>query len=141
MDGDLVLQLNDENDYSDVVGNTHGLYPSKIKGRGLVKFKEIYEFQSAKYKNNESKTIIPADISEEDSFRIREIAVKSFQILNLHGYSRIDFFLTSDHQVILNEINTIPGFTEISMYPKLWEATGVSYSDLLDTLIVENIKK
>ena len=101
---------------------------------------EFYSFD-AKYKNSESKTVIPADISEEDSFRIREIAVKAFQILNLHGYSRIDFFLTRDHQVILNEINTIPGFTEISMYPKLWEATGVSYSDLLDTLIVENIKK
>ena len=101
---------------------------------------EFYSFD-AKYKNSESKTVIPADISEEDSFQIREIAVKAFQILNLHGYSRIDFFLTSDHQVILNEINTIPGFTEISMYPKLWEATGVSYSDLLDTLIVENIKK
>jgi len=52
----LVLQLNDENDYSDVVGNTHGLYPSKIKGRGLIKFKEIYEFQSAKYKNNDNNT-------------------------------------------------------------------------------------
>ena len=52
----LVLQLNDENDYSDIVGNTHGLYPSKIKGRGLIKFKEIYEFQSAKYKNNDNNT-------------------------------------------------------------------------------------
>lgn len=52
----LVLQLNDENDYSDIVGNTHGLYPSKIKGRGLIKFKEIYEFQSAKYKNNNNNT-------------------------------------------------------------------------------------
>lgn len=101
---------------------------------------EFYSFD-AKYKNSESKTVIPADISEEDSFQIRKIAVRAFQILNLHGYSRIDFFLGSDHQVILNEINTIPGFTEISMYPKLWEATGVSYSELLDTLIVENIKK
>lgn len=101
---------------------------------------EFYSFD-AKYKNSESKTVIPADISKDDSSRIREIATKAFQILNLHGYSRIDFFLTEQHQVILNEINTIPGFTEISMYPKLWEATGVSYSDLLDNLIVANLKK
>ena len=101
---------------------------------------DFYSFD-AKYKNSESKTVIPANIDEEDSREIRDIAKKAFQILNLHSYSRIDFFLTSDHQVILNEINTIPGFTEISMYPKLWEATGVSYSNLLDSLIVENIKK
>ena len=101
---------------------------------------EFYSFD-AKYKNAESKTLIPADLRKEDEANIQDIAIKAFKILNLRGYSRIDFFLTDDHQVILNEINTIPGFTEISMYPKLWEASGINYSDLLDVLIVENIKK
>ena len=85
--------------------------------------------------------MIPAQISINDASKIRKLAKKIFQILNLHGYSRIDFFLTDNHEVILNEINTIPGFTEISMYPKLWEASGLSYSELLDQLIIEKAKK
>ena len=101
---------------------------------------EFYSFD-AKYKNQESKTVIPAEISKQDEEKIKQIAIQAFKILNLHGYSRVDVFLTDDHQVILNEINTIPGFTEISMYPKLWEASGLSYAELLDTLIVENINK
>ncbi len=101
---------------------------------------EFYSFD-AKYHNQESKTVIPADISLEDEEKIRKVAIQAFKTLNLHGLSRVDFFLTPDHQVILNEINTIPGFTTISMYPKLWEASGISYSELLDILIVESIKK
>lgn len=101
---------------------------------------EFYSYD-AKYCNSESKTVIPADIYFEDEEKIRDIAIQAFKTLNLHGFSRIDFFLTLDHQVILNEINTIPGFTSISMYPKLWEASGISYSELLNILIVENTKK
>ena len=101
---------------------------------------EFYSFD-AKYKNAESKTIIPAEICKADSDAIRKIAIKAFKILDLHGFSRIDFFLTEDHEIILNEINTIPGFTEISMYPKLWEESDIPYSKLLDILIKESIKK
>lgn len=97
---------------------------------------EFYSFD-AKYKNSASKTIIPAAIDTIDVEAIQKIAIQAFQALNLHGYSRVDFFLTENHQVILNEINTIPGFTEISMYPKLWEASNISYTDLLDILIGE----
>ena len=101
---------------------------------------EFYSYD-AKYCNHNSKTVIPADIALEDEEKIRNIAIQAFKTLDLHGFSRIDFFLTLDHQVILNEINTIPGFTSISMYPQLWEASGITYTELLDILIVENIKK
>lgn len=100
---------------------------------------EFYSFD-AKYKNDDSKTIIPADISIEIEHKIQEIAKKAFKTLNLHIYSRCDFFLTKDNEIILNEINTIPGFTEISMYPKLFEARGFKYSEVLDMLIEEAIK-
>ena len=70
--------------------------------------------------------------------KIRKLAVKIFKTLNLHIYSRIDFFVTNDNKIILNEINTIPGFTEISMYPKLFERSGIAYSELLDILINES---
>ncbi len=108
---------------------------------GEIKASDDFYSFSAKYQNKESKTVIPAQISINDASKIRKLAKKIFQILNLHGYSRIDFFLTDNHEVILNEINTIPGFTEISMYPKLWEASGLSYSELLDQLIIEKAKK
>ncbi len=81
------------------------------------------------------QTKIPADIEEHVSAQIRETAVKAFAVLCCEGMSRIDFFLRADNTFILNEINTLPGFTATSMYPQLWENTGVSYSDLLTKLI------
>lgn len=101
---------------------------------------EFYSYD-AKYKNQESKTVIPALLSFDISSQIKEIAIQAFQILNLRGYSRVDFFLDETGNIILNEINTIPGFTEISMYPKLWEASGISYTKLLDILVEESLKK
>lgn len=101
---------------------------------------EFYSYD-AKYKNQESKTLIPALLSSDIARQIKEIAIQAFQILNLRGYSRVDFFLDEEGNIILNEINTIPGFTEISMYPKLWEASGFSYTTLLDILVEESLKK
>lgn len=85
--------------------------------------------------------MIPAKISPEIENKVQELAIKVFRILNCHGYSRIDFFINEKEEVILNEINTIPGFTEISMYPKLLEASGISYQELLDILIKEALNK
>lgn len=107
---------------------------------GEVKSAEDFYSFDAKYKIAESKTIIPAVISEELSTSIQELAIKVFKVLNCHGYSRCDFFITKDNKILLNEINTIPGFTEISMYPKLFEASGIPYSEILDTLITESLK-
>lgn len=99
---------------------------------------EFYSFD-AKYNNKESITIIPAKLDSDISVKVQDLAIKVFKILNCHGYSRCDFFITEDNEIILNEINTIPGFTEISMYPKLFEASSINYSELLDILINEKI--
>ena len=95
---------------------------------------EFYSY-SAKYVDN-SKTIIPDDIDKDISDKIRKTAIKAYKSLDCFGLSRVDFFLEKDtNRIILNEINTMPGFTTISMYPKLWESAGLSYSELLDKLI------
>ncbi|MBP1561293.1 MAG: D-alanine--D-alanine ligase [Oscillospiraceae bacterium] len=95
---------------------------------------EFYDYE-AKYILGTSGLSIPADIPEKASREIRETAVKAFKTMGCSGLSRIDFFLKEDGTVILNEINTLPGFTQISMYPKLMENMGISQSELLDKLI------
>ncbi len=89
-----------------------------------------------KYSNPNSKTIIPNDLSKEQAKYIKESAIKIYRSLDCKGLSRIDFFLNVNNgEIYFNEINTMPGFTNISMYPKLWEETGIKYADLLDKLI------
>lgn len=96
---------------------------------------EFYSFD-AKYKNQESKTEIPAEIPEEIQEEIRKLAVKAFKAIDGKGLSRVDFFVEEGTgKIILNEINTLPGFTQISMYPKLFESVGIKYNKLLDKLI------
>lgn len=102
---------------------------------------EFYTYD-AKYKNAESKTKIPADISDELSNKIKKLAVKAYKALDCKGLSRVDFFVKKQSQKIyINEINTMPGFTSISMYPKLWEYSGLKYSELLDELIKFALEK
>ncbi len=101
----------------------------------VIASKEFYDYES-KYLDGASQTLVPAPIEDDLAQRIREYAVTAFQALELSGLSRVDFFLSKDDgAVYINEVNTLPGFTEISMYPKLWEATGVSYPRLIDRLI------
>lgn len=101
----------------------------------ILSAEEFYSFD-AKYKNSESRVIIPAEIPDEISEKIRRNAVKAFKAVDGKGLSRVDFFIENDtNRVIINEINTMPGFTQISMYPKLWEQMGLSYSKLLGKLI------
>ena len=96
---------------------------------------EFYSYD-AKYKNEESKTDIPADLPEEVAEKIRKQAIKAFKAIDGKGLSRVDFFVEKDtKKVYINEINTLPGFTNISMYPKLFEASGISYKELLSKLI------
>lgn len=91
---------------------------------------DFYDF-NAKYENSTSRTVIPAEIPREASDKLREAAVKIFRCLGCEVMSRVDFFLLPDGDIVFNEINTLPGFTKISMYPKLWEASGIPYSELL----------
>lgn len=103
---------------------------------GEIKAADVFYSYDAKYKNQESKTLIPADISNEKSDEIRKLAVKAFKAIDGKGLSRVDFFIENGtDKIFINEINTLPGFTSISMYPKLFEQVGIGYSDLLDKVI------
>ena len=94
----------------------------------------FYDYE-AKYLDDSAKLYIPADLEEETARRVREIAAKAYKILGCEGFARIDFFLKENGEIILNEVNTIPGFTSISMFPKLFEASGLPYSQLISKLV------
>ena len=101
----------------------------------IVPSHEFYSYEAKYVDEDGADLIVPAEIDSDVSRKIRQTAVEAFQITECRGMARIDFFLNSDNSFILNEINTLPGFTNISMYPKLWEASGLSYPELLDRLI------
>jgi len=95
----------------------------------------FYSFD-AKYKNEESRTVIPTNLEKNISEEIRKSAIKAFKAIDGKGLSRVDFFVEKGtNKIYINEINTLPGFTTISMYPKLFESCGIKYSELLDKLI------
>ena len=96
---------------------------------------EFYSYEAKYVDEDGADLIVPAEIDLDVSLNIRQTAVEAFQITECRGMARIDFFLNRDNSFILNEINTLPGFTNISMYPKLWEASGLSYPELLERLI------
>jgi D-alanine-D-alanine ligase len=95
---------------------------------------EFYDYD-AKYVKPDSKTITPAVLPEEIQHKIQEYALQIFRGINGKGLSRADFFVTEDGRVLFNEINTVPGFTNISMYAKMWEASGVTWQELIEILI------
>ena len=102
---------------------------------------EFYSFD-AKYNIPDSKTIIPAMIGSEKISEIQNFAIKAFKAVDGRGLARVDFFVEKDtNKIYINEINTMPGFTKISMYPKLFEADGIKYQDLLDRLINNVLEK
>jgi len=101
----------------------------------IVPCREFYDY-IAKYIDDRSELIIPADLPPELTKRIQELAIAAFQAVDCAGMARVDFLLDKDTgELYIGELNTIPGFTPISMYPKLWEASGISYSELIDRLI------
>lgn len=100
----------------------------------IIPSNEFYDYD-AKYVDGKSRSVIPADLPKSITKKVRALAVQAFRVLDCAGMARVDFFVTRKNKIYLNEINTIPGFTSISMYPKLWEATGISYPALLDRLI------
>lgn len=107
----------------------------------VVSSNEFYDYR-AKYIDNASRLFIPAEVSEETASDVQRMAVESFLALDLSGLARVDFFLDRDTgQIYVNEVNTMPGFTQISMYPKLWEASGVPYPQLLDRLIALGLER
>lgn len=115
-----------------VLGNQQ----AKASCVGEIKPAEEFYSYDAKYKKQESKVMIPAAIDQNLQKEIQKLAIKAFHAIDGKGLSRVDFFIEKDtNKIYVNEINTLPGFTKISMYPKLWEQTGISYQELLDELI------
>ncbi len=102
----------------------------------IIPGKEFYDYE-AKYLSEGSVPIIPARITRAESKQIRDMAVAAFRACDLSGLARVDFLMEPDgkRRIYLNEVNTLPGFTQISMYPKLWEASGIKYRDLITRLI------
>ena len=101
----------------------------------IVPANEFYDYD-AKYVDDNSELLIPAPLSEQTTNRVQELARKAFETVDAAGLARVDFFVRREDEFIyVNEINTLPGFTPISMYPKLWEASGIGYGDLIDRLI------
>ncbi|MGE5328853.1 MAG: D-alanine--D-alanine ligase family protein [Deltaproteobacteria bacterium] len=115
-----------------VIGNESPI--ASVVGE-VVPSREFYDYDS-KYNDETSQIIIPAAIDQRTSDKIREYAIKAFKALGCNGMSRLDFFLhKKTGEIFINEINTIPGFTKISMFPKLFEVSGIGYKELLDKLI------
>jgi len=102
----------------------------------IIPGKEFYDYE-AKYLSEGSLAVIPAKLTKAETKQIRELAVAAFRACDLTGLARVDFLMEPDgkQRIFLNEVNTLPGFTSISMYPKLWEATGISYKNLITQLI------
>ena len=117
-----------------VLGNDEPI--ASLPGEIVPQTAEFYDYQ-AKYISAEGARLeIPAKLSEAQTAEIQQLAVRAFQAIDGSGLGRVDFFLEKETgKLLLNEINTMPGFTSISMYPKLWEASGLSYSQLIDRLI------
>ncbi len=114
-----------------VLGNDN---PQVAKVGEVLAANEFYDYE-AKYNDVGSETKILDDVPEEKLAEIQEAAVTVFRAMGCRGLSRVDFFLSENNEVIFNELNTLPGFTSISMYPMMWDATGIGYSELLDRLI------
>jgi D-alanine-D-alanine ligase len=118
-----------------VLGNDHP--EASLPGEILVKGgHDFYSYDSKYVDAAGSEAQIPADVSEATTDRIRELSTAAFRSLDLRGMARVDFLARPDlSEIFVNEVNTIPGFTAISMYPKMWEASGVSLPRLIDRLI------
>jgi len=107
----------------------------------IVPIKEFYDY-AAKYLDEGSELIIPAKLTKPETKKVQELAMRAFQAVDCAGLARVDFLMDpKTRKLFVNEINTMPGFTAISMYPKLWAATGLSYSDLIDRLIQLGIER
>ncbi|WP_130831930.1 D-alanine--D-alanine ligase [[Erwinia] mediterraneensis] len=115
-----------------VLGNDH---PQASLCGEVVVHDAFYSYQTKYIDADGAEVVVPAAIPDASSEAIRQVALQAFSALECSGMARVDVFLTPDDQIIVNEVNTLPGFTNISMYPKLWQASGLSYTDLITRLI------
>ena len=115
-----------------VLGNDRPI--ASLPGEIIVN-REFYSYDAKYIDDNGARLEIPANLPKAVIKKVRAIALQAYRALCCEGMARVDFFVRANGQVLVNEINTIPGFTKISMYPKMWEASGISYSKLIDRLI------
>jgi len=121
-----------------VLGGRGGAAPrASVPGEIVVDHtaREFYDFEAKYVDESTARIDVPADIPPAVAERVRDLAVRAFEAIGAEGIARVDVFVTPDEDVVVNEINTMPGFTPISMYPQMWEASGVAYPDLIDELI------
>jgi D-alanine-D-alanine ligase len=116
-----------------VLGNDDPI--ASVAGEIVPRGHEFYDYEAKYLDEHGAELIVPADVPPEVDEEIRRLAVAAFRAIDCAGMARVDFFLAPGDRLFLNEVNTIPGFTSISMYPKLWEASGVAYPELVDRLI------
>jgi D-alanine-D-alanine ligase len=116
-----------------VLGNEDPV--ASVAGEITPEGHEFYDYAAKYLDENGAQLVIPAEIPLEVMEEVRRMAVAAFRAIDAEGMARVDFFFRAPEELLVNEINTIPGFTGISMYPKLWEASGLSYRDLVDRLI------
>ncbi len=107
---------------------------ASLPGELIVKH-EFYSYEAKYLDANGAEIVIPAKLADSETKSLQELAIKTFKSLNCDGLTRVDFFIRKDGKIFVNEINTLPGFTQISMYPKMWEASGLKYSDLITELV------
>ena len=116
----------------------HGTEPTRTSEVGeciVVQNHEFYDFEAKYLAEDDVRLVTPADVPAEVSDRIRAMAARAFEVAGCEGLARVDFFLTETGDVIVNEVNTMPGFTPHSMYPRMWAASGLSYPELIDELV------
>lgn len=114
-----------------VLGNAH----PEASPLGEIRYqREFYDY-AAKYEDTGTELIAPVELPEEQASEMRAMSVAAYQAIDCAGMARVDFFLEDDGRIWLNEINTIPGFTDVSMFPRLWNVTGLSYRDLITRLV------
>ena len=118
-------------------GEPEASLPAEIR---LVRGHDWYDFE-AKYLDDACEFDIPANLPPHVIDEVRESACRAFTALDCAGLARVDFFVTPDERVLVNEVNTMPGFTPISMYPQMWAATGVDYPTLVDRLVAAALRR
>lgn len=122
-----------------VMGHNHA--PEASLPGEIIPQHEFYSYEAKYLDDNGALLKIPAEITGESLQKMQSLAKKTYQVMGCDGLTRVDFFLRPNGEFYINEINTIPGFTKISMYPKMWEATGLSYKDLITKLITLGFEK
>lgn len=121
-----------------VMGNNK---PQATKAGEIVLGDDFYSYDEKYSGDSSAKVMVPADVSEDLHERLRSLAIDVYRSLECRGLARVDFFACENGDIYVNEVNTLPGFTDISMYPKLWEAEGLSSTDLVDKLIEFALEK